>query len=129
MDEREQFNEIQRQRRADYEMGASFFASRIMNVSGGAWDDLYLRKVRGEAARQYPLRKLVPPDPVPDPHGYGRWGVEIDQGKPSALWVPDRTGKGCDTGMLFTHERLRVLHDLLNTPWQEVEDTEPEGEA
>lgn len=76
------------------------------------------------AASRYPLRKRVP-KAIHDPHGLGEWRIgpgdlfQILAGK-GARW------RDANTGIYWSHERVRVLAALLDNSWTWEDDTSPE---
>lgn len=117
-DAMEQFNRDQALRRIGY-------AQALM-------DEGKLYQVAfAKARKQFPLRRLRPRE-VEDPHSPREyWFVRTAGANVRYTHACIKSRRGTESfpdGFTWTQERIALLHDLFQNPYEIVEDTEPETE-
>lgn len=131
----EEHNREQRIRREAYEAAAHEHDFSRHRDTGSVYSE-WLQRVRGDAARHYPLKKRVP-KVIPDPHfpsgstaafrvcearGNLHAAFEFLSAEPG--WIPAHKA-----GLHWTHDRIRALAALLDDQWTWEDDTSVEGGA
>lgn len=123
----ERYNREQRVRREAYEEGAREHDKMRPVLVRGEHFAVWLRTVRADAARRYPLRKRVP-KVILDPHKDGEWQAGVQPGY-SLRWrtCPPYMWASPPSSVLFTPERMLALAALVKNPWTYEESTEVES--
>lgn len=122
-DDAERFNELQRAKRDAFEAAGLYYDPPQEGYDYYLW----LKGVRVEAARRYPIRKRVA-KVIPDPHGLGKWRVRApiegdEQGRRLfQILAGALDWHDANTGIYWSEARVRVLAGLLDDPFEVVDD-------